>query len=110
MQGIVLLLIYPLGIFCPLAVTCAAIGTSVGFAECFDAHKKRVAVKLDIVKRIIYHFLLQRRCILLPLALQIILARLLSVRIEFTSGKAKRVKQKAKSWKVKGDRFFLHVK
>ncbi|MDB5287798.1 MAG: hypothetical protein JWR05_2747 [Mucilaginibacter sp.] len=49
MKCIIFLLIYPFGVFCPLAALGAAVGTGVCFAESFDAHKKRIAVELNVI-------------------------------------------------------------
>ncbi len=49
MQGIILLLIHAFCILCPLTAAGTTIGTGVCFTECFDAYKKRIAIKLKVI-------------------------------------------------------------
>ena len=69
MQGITFLIVGAFTVFRPMAAVHAAIGPGIYFAEGANRHKKRIAAKFKMVKRIGNQLFLFRDGVLLPFTL-----------------------------------------
>jgi len=104
MQGIVVHFVAAFGVLKPVPAFHATVGAIVYGAEVLHLHKKAIAIKGKMVKRIINQAFFAHHRILFPFALQISRTFALVGRVELTGGK----KQEARG--KKQEAFLLKAK